>query len=153
VDCNPAIHVDARALGWAKYHADEWVKEGHDKGTLSGMAYQQPPYNERYPVLTQILEDDPWAPKGNVIARNICFGGRWDDIEAKARPLIAFRDNLLGEEPGFVDLEKLNFQLRDDSPALKLGFKPIPIEKIGLYKDGYWTSWPVRDEVRPTKGQ
>jgi hypothetical protein len=34
VDCQPALHIDARAMGWAKYHADEWVKEGHEKGTL-----------------------------------------------------------------------------------------------------------------------
>ena len=151
VNCDPAIHVDARAMGWAKYHADEWVKEGHDKGTLSGVPYKQPPYSERYPVLTRILEDDPWAPKGNVIARNICVGGRWDDIESKARPLIAFQDNWLQGDPRFVDQGKLDFQLRDDSPALKLGFKPIPIDKIGLYRDGYWTAWPVRHEVRPVK--
>ena len=149
VDCNPAIHVDARAVGWAKNHADEWVKEGHEKATLSGIAYQQPPYSERYPVLTKILEDDPWSPKGNVIARNICVGGRWDDIESKARPLIAFQDNLLKDDPRFVDPAKRNFKLQDDSPAWKLGFQPIPIDKIGVYQDAYWTAWPVRHEVRP----
>ena len=77
VDCGPALHIDARALGWAKYHADEWVKEGTEKGTLSGIAYQKPPYRGRYPGLDAILAEDPCAPRGNVVARNICVGGRW----------------------------------------------------------------------------
>jgi hypothetical protein len=46
------------------------------------------------------------------------------------------------ENPGFVDLDNENFQLRDDSPAYKLGFKRIPIEDIGLYVDEYRTSLP-----------
>ena len=149
VDCQPAVHVDARALGWAKYHADEWVKEGNEKGTLSGIRFKEPPYSTRYPGLPGILADDPWAPKGNVIARNICTGGRWDDIEAKARPLLRFQDNLVDHDPGFVDLAARNFQLKDDSPAWKLGFKRLPIEKIGLYQDDTRVSWPVYHEVRP----
>ena len=28
-----------------------------------------------------------------------------------------------------------DYRLTPDSPALKLGFKPIPVEKIGPYKD------------------
>lgn len=150
VDCRPAIHVDARALGWAKYHADGWVKEGQERGTLSGTRYNQPPYRERYPRLVNILADDPEAPRGNLIARNICAGGKWDEIEAKARPLISFQDNLLGEDPHFVDRAQLNYQLREDSPAYSHGFQRIPMEKIGLYKDECRASWPVKHQVRPT---
>lgn len=148
VDCKPALHVDARALGWAHGHADEWIKEGKEKGTLSGIAYNKPPYSERYPELVKILDDNPKAPVGNVIARNICVGGRWDDVEDKARPLLKFEDNLVGTDPLFVDAKNVNFQLREDSPAWKLGFKRIPIEKIGLYKDDRRASWPVKHQVR-----
>jgi len=142
VDCTPAVHVDARAMGWAKYHADEWVKEGRAKGTLSGIPYQQPPYSERYPKLVRILDDDPWAPRGNVIARNLCVGGRWDSIESKARPLLTFADNLLDADPQFVNRAERDFQLKPESPAWKLGFQRIPIEKIGLYQDADRTSLP-----------
>ena len=38
-------------------------------------------------------------------------------------------------DPLFVDPDKDDFRLKPDSPALKLGFKPIPIEQIGPYKD------------------
>lgn len=140
VDCRPAIHVDARAMGWAKYHADEWVQEGREKGTLSGIPYTKPPYSERYPKLQTILDEDPWAPRGNIIARNICVGGRWDNIESKARPLIMFEDNLLDADPQFVNPAEGDFRLKPESPAWKLGFQRIPLEKIGLYRDGYRTS-------------
>jgi len=134
VDCNPALHIDARALGWASYHAEEWIKEGRQRGTLSGTRYRDPPYSTRYPQLPGILDDDPAAPKGNVVVRNVCWQGRWDEIEAKARPLVTLKDNLVNVDPRFVDAAKLDFRLREDSPAWKLGFEPIPIEKIGLYR-------------------
>ena len=143
VDCTPALHVDARALGWAHGHADEWIAEGREKGTISGIAYDKPPYSVRYPALVNILDDDPKAPKGNLIARNICSGGTWDEVEDKARPYLAFEDNLVDEDPHFVDRANLDFRLKEDSPAFALGFKAIPIEKIGLYADDNRASWPV----------
>jgi len=149
VDCRPAIHLDARALGWAHECSDNWVKEANAKGTISGIKYNQPPYSVKYPALVNILNEDPPAPRGNVVARNVCWGGKWDSIEGKARPLIKFEDNLLDQDPRFVNAALLNFQLRDDSPAWKLGFKRIPIEEIGLYKDERRASWPVRHIVRP----
>ena len=130
VDCRPAVHVDARALGWASYHVDTTMKE-----RLLVMPYQQSPWRERYPELVNILDDDPAAPKGNLIARNICVGGEWEDIEDAARPLVRFESNLLGQDRHFVDPAHGNSQLRPDSPAFKLGFQRIPIERIGPYPD------------------
>ncbi len=143
VECSPALHVDARALGWAGSHADGWIKENEEKGTHLGIAFTKPPYSDRYPKLLELMADEPKAPKGNIIARNICMGGKWDDIEEKARPLLTLQDNLINEDPHFVDAAKLDFRLKDDSPAFKAGFKPIPIEKIGLYKDRF----PTRTNV------
>ncbi|MFW5693306.1 MAG: hypothetical protein ACOCWL_03730 [Thermoguttaceae bacterium] len=149
VDCTPAVHVDARALGWAHGHADGWLQEAKEKGTLSGIAFDKPPYSERYPALAAILENEPKAPVGNVIARNIFHGGRWDGIHAAARPYVELADNLIDEDPRFVDPENGDFRLRDDSPAWALGFERIPVEKIGLYEDEDRASWPVEHTVRP----
>ncbi|UCH34346.1 MAG: right-handed parallel beta-helix repeat-containing protein [Armatimonadota bacterium] len=137
VDCKPAVHIDARALGWAGDHVDTTMREG-----LLAMPYQKPPWSERYPKLVNILDDDPAAPKGNLVARNVCSGGQWDHIEEAARPLTTFEDNLVAEDPHFVDREQMNFQLRDDSPAYELGFKRIPVDKIGLYGAGRSASRP-----------
>ena len=43
----------------------------------------------------------------------------------------------------FVDAGKDDYRLRADSPALKLGFKPIPWDKIGPYADPLRARWPI----------
>ena len=53
-----------------------------------------------------------------------------------------FKNNYVTlEDPGFVDAENKNFQLRDDSIVYQKipEFKKIPFEKIGLYVDEYRT--------------
>ena len=150
VDCPKALHIDARALGWAHATGDRWIKEAQTKGTLSGFKYKEPPYSTRWPALVTILEGEPKAPEGNVIRRNVFFGKRWKDVQRVAEKYITLEDNLTDEDPKFVDYEKGNFQLRDDSPAYaKIGFKRLPIEKIGLYQDERRASWPVEHKVRP----
>jgi hypothetical protein len=63
--------------------------------------------------------------------------------------LVQIEDNLINEDPRFVDPQAGNFQLREDSPAWKLGFQRIPVEKIGPYQDDSRASWPVEHPVRP----
>lgn len=133
IDCVPALHVDARALGWAAYHADEWVAEGKEKGTLSGIRYQEPPYSTRYPELPAILAENPKAPCGNLIARNICLGGTWDEVEDKARDLLRFEDNLLNDPSCFADAKAGDYSLPPDSPARAKGIREIPVNEMGTY--------------------
>lgn len=87
----------------------------------------------RYPKLVTILDDQPAAPKGKVIARNVCVGGQWDEIHRPAEQYTAPTDTLIESVPGFVDPKTMNFQLRDDSLVdEKLpGFERIPFEQIG----------------------
>jgi hypothetical protein len=112
------------------------------------MPYQSPPWSTRYPYLVNILEDEPGAPKYNVITRNVSVGGTWAAIEEVARPYLTLQDNLTDQDPHFVDPERGNFQLKDDSPAFPLGFKRIPMEQIGLYYNDDRASWPVEHRVR-----
>lgn len=46
-------------------------------------------------------------------------------------------------DPLFVDEAKDDYRLQPNSPAWKLGFKPIPIEKMGPYRDPQRASWPI----------
>ena len=46
-------------------------------------------------------------------------------------------------DPLFVDAANDDYRLRPDSPALMLGFQPIPVEKIGPYNDELRASWPI----------
>ena len=134
VDCRPSLHIDARAMGWAGYHVDTTMTR-----RLRAMPYTSELWRQRYPELVGILEDEPAAPKDNIVARNISWGGRWDEVTNDARPYITFSDNCVNQDPLFDGIPPETFRLRDDSPAYKVGFKPIPFEKIGLYKDEYRT--------------
>ncbi len=75
VDCSPALHLDARGLGWASYFQDgtnTWLWD-----RMAELNADAPPYTERYPRLRQLLHDETGVPKGNVIARNLVLGGSW----------------------------------------------------------------------------
>jgi hypothetical protein len=145
VDCRPAVHIDARGMG-LKY---DYGATTHQPLRLKEMPYQQSPWKEHYPELVGMLEDEPGKPKNNRVVRNICVGGRWDDVSKLARPLTILEANFLEGDPLFVNAEKQDFRLRPESPAWQIGFKPIPVEKIGLHNDEFRASWPVRHEPQP----
>ncbi len=46
-------------------------------------------------------------------------------------------------DPGFMDAAHDDYRLRPDSPALRLGFVPIPIHKIGPYASPLRAHWPI----------
>ncbi len=110
---------------------------------LIDLNYTKPPWSTRYPELLAILEDEPLAPKGNIMARNINWGGAWGWTEDKAMPLVKFEDNLDNIDPHFSGKPPEDFRLSAQSPALRLGFRQIPFEKIGVYKSSDRVSWPV----------
>ena len=132
VDCKPALHIDARAMSWAGYHVETTMTE-----RLKAMPYMSELWRKRYPKLVDILQDEPAAPKGNLVARNVSYGGQWDGVYKQARPYVTLRDNFVDEDPHFKGTPPATFELREDSPAYKIGFKPIPFEKIGLQNDAY----------------
>lgn len=138
VECSPSVHVDARGLGWMKYHIDGVMKE-----RLLASPHDSPLWRKRYPQLEDLLDDDPGAPKGNVVERNISVRGKWLHIEKAAEALVRFEDNLVDRDPLFMNEAGMDFRLRDDSPAYRLGFEPIPIEKIGLHEDDLRRSLPI----------
>ncbi|MBT3374713.1 MAG: hypothetical protein HN742_28595 [Lentisphaerae bacterium] len=147
VDCTPAVHVDARGVGWA----NRYIVPGggwHMQKKLADVPYQAAPWT-KYPNLAGILEDEPYLPKHNVVARNIFVGGKWDGIRGKAKPLVILEGNMIDEDVGFVDLTKDDLRLREDSPAYAKGFVRIPFDKIGLHADSRRASWPVTHSVRP----
>ncbi|MEA3364799.1 MAG: right-handed parallel beta-helix repeat-containing protein [Candidatus Hydrogenedentes bacterium] len=104
---------------------------------LTEVDVTKPPYTEKYPELQGYMEWDG-QPRLNKAIRNIVYkcdgfiGGDW---------VITNNWVMHNENPGFVDPENLDFQLREDSVILKRveGFQPIPFDEIGL----------VKDELRP----
>ncbi|MFH1024049.1 MAG: right-handed parallel beta-helix repeat-containing protein [Planctomycetota bacterium] len=62
----------------------------------------------------------------------------WQSLQA-----LGFDRNSLVADPLFVAPEKDDWRLRPDSPAFKIGFQPIPVDKIGPYQDSLRASWPI----------
>ena len=133
IDCQPALQIDGRGLDpkpvW-RHMVDHTMKE-----RLAAVNHREPPYSTRYPDLKQL---DPYyaesvgiPPEGNLVVRNICCGP-WLEIHWHAnKKMIAIQNNMINEDPLFVDAEGMDFQLRVDSPAYEIGFKRIPFDKIG----------------------
>lgn len=145
VACNPALHIDARGMGWSYASITNDMPR-----SLRAMPYTNALWKARYPSsLQNLLGDEPAAPKGNVISRNYVWGGVWDRIEAKARPYQTLTNNVIVPGP-FAD--GVTFQLRPDAAVWAAGFDPIPFDKIGLTNDGSRASWPVLHTPRP-RGQ
>jgi hypothetical protein len=137
VDCTPAISLDGRGVSKAPVWHDMVYKTMKER--LEAMNWRQPPYSTRYPELADLeplYERDDGIPPGKIlVARNICVGGTWTEIHWGATPeMVRFQDNLVGQDPHFIDAANGNFALKPDSPAFKLGFKAIPFERIGLPK-------------------
>jgi hypothetical protein len=71
-------------------------------------------------------------------------------LDGRVRTLVRGVAAILSATPAACALAApADFRLKPDSPAWKLGFKRIPIEKIGLYRSRDRASWPVTSAVRP----
>lgn len=126
VDCRPCVHLDARAMNWASYHVGTTMKDRLDE-----MPIQDPKWVQRYPQLADIWQDEPAAPKGNIVRRNLSQGGQFDGVLDDARQFIDLSDNLVADDIGLAGVPPHSFQLRTDSPAWAMGFEAIPEARIG----------------------
>lgn len=62
----------------------------------------------------------------------------WDDWRKEG-----YDADSVAADPLFVNPTKDDYRLKPGSPALKLGFAPIPVDQIGPYEDGLRASWPI----------
>jgi len=130
VDCDKALHIDARGLGWASGSVMTTMKT-----RLDAMPIHSELWKMRYPRLPGLWQDEPAAPKGNVVTRNLFQGKNWNDIDTNSRRYVKLENNLVDQDLRFVNAANNDFRLREDSPAWKIGFQKIPFEKIGLIQD------------------
>lgn len=56
-----------------------------------------------------------------------------------------FERHSIVADPLFVDAEHDDYRLKPGSPAEKIGFEPIPFDKIGLYEGDERASWPIKE--------
>jgi hypothetical protein len=144
VDCDPAVRMDGRGLD----KSPVWHNMVYDYMRKQLRAVPAELYRGRYPAIASL---DPFyaatngvPPQGNVVARNLCVG-KWLEVGWHGRQeWLDLKDNIVGGDPGFVSVEKMDFRLGRDSPVWKTGFQPIPFDRIGLRVDAYRPDIPKR---------
>ena len=98
-------------------------------------------YNEK--MTKAVVRLDFSAESGSLWVDQVCLQeadvlNEWDAWQAMGQDI-----HSLVADPGFVDPAKDDYRLRPDSPALKLGFKPLPLDKMGPYADPLRATWPI----------
>ncbi len=157
VDCDYAVELDGRGLDPSP------VWHGMVDQTMRQRLTEVPLalYRERYPALKTLDQyygppaGPPISgaafkgvpPENNVVARNICIG-KWLNTYWHATPgMLLLENNLTNAAPSFVHppskpAQAGDFALKSDSPAWNLGFQPISLDKIGLYRDDLRAALP-----------
>lgn len=80
-------------------------------------------------VLTECNQNVVWCGTQDLARteRKITPAGTWEQWRE-----LGFAEHSVVADPKFVDAANDNYRLTPDSPALKLGFEPIPFNKIGV---------------------
>ncbi len=143
VDCESAISFSPWGKPrWLKGLKRDWTQKNITRG---GVDITKPPHSVRYPDLARMTEN----PDRNFIWRNLAVNcKRFTLRDSGTNELM---DNcVFNGDAGFVDLAKRDLTLPPDSPVYdRLGFRPIPFDEIGLYKDKNRATWPVEHEITP----
>jgi hypothetical protein len=85
----------------------------------------------------------PWDRIRLVMKDNCYWNAADDEVTFVSMDLKTWRDrgqdkNSIIADPLFVDPDNFNFQLKENSPALKVGFKPFDYSKAGVYGKSEW---------------
>ncbi|NOZ21650.1 MAG: hypothetical protein GXP25_11265 [Planctomycetes bacterium] len=100
-----------------------------------------PKYNEQ--MKTMLIRFDIRQENGTVWVDDVTLHEAVAMDEWESWKSLGFDQHSVVADPLFVNPEKDDYRLRPNSPAFKLGFKPIPVEKIGPYQSPLRASWPI----------
>lgn len=152
VDCWKSAHLDNRGMGWQKKATDD--PKGELRRYLANMPYKSPLWAKAYPELVNIENDDPGVPKRNVFRSNVSAGGQWDDINKTIRHLQMVEKNLVFDDDlSWITLKKdkngkvLDIIYKDPKALEDIDFKPLQIQRFGVYRDPARASWPVEHPI------
>lgn len=92
-----------------------------------------PPYSEKYP---ELLNMEGSSMKTNISRDNV-FVKVGCPVGHEAAEWQCEDNYITGEDPGFIDMQNRNFQLKNDSVVFSKipGFKRIPFERMGIRKE------------------
>ena len=82
------------------------------------------------------------AEKGSLYAADVALEETESLDEWQSWQALGDQHSVIAD-PKFLDSDKDDYRLAPDSPAWALGFKPIPVEKIGPYASPERATWPI----------
>ena len=124
IDCDLAFDCDARGLGWGKTMLPTLT------ANLQAVPYQSEPWRSRYPSLVNILSQEPLAPAGNVVRRNLLIRSGPVDRQMEA----AFKKTAVLAGNYATDMMPPRAFLEDPANPIWRhlpGFKPLPVREMG----------------------
>ncbi len=107
-------------------------------------------YQKRYPQIATMLNE----PALDFVWRNVFYRcGR--DFSGNRAALDQLANGVFPDQnPGFVDAARGNFHVKPGAPLFNtVGFRPIPIDEIGLYPDRWRASSPKGTPVMDDQPQ
>jgi len=121
-----------------------WMRERNKAAWADGqLVWTYRGHREDFPEF-EFDHNCVWAPQG--------IDPKFDlTLAPEARRLLSWEEwkatgkdeHSVFADPLFVDPANHDYRLRPESPALALGFKRIPFDKIGPYRDELRVSWPI----------
>lgn len=137
IDCNIGV-----SGGWRANHR-LWTDI--ERGNPPAAFIANDLYRSRYPGLARGLPALTKGPAVNNIWRNVFYRcGRVTTGNPAALDMVengVFAD----ADPGFWDAANGDWRLKPGASLFAtVGFRPIPMEEIGLYLDDWRASWPAR---------
>lgn len=125
------LFVDCKQGVSGGYHPGNSVWKQLREGKQPAATITSGLYKTRYPQIATMLNE----PGINSVWRNVFYKcGR--DVTGNRPTLDALANGVFGTDPGFADAANDDFHLKPDAPLFNsVGFRPIPVDEIGLYQD------------------
>lgn len=121
------LFVDCKQGISGGYSAGNSVWKGLREGQKPASVITSDLYLQRYPQIATMMNE----PAFNSVWRNV-FYKCGTDIRGNRNTLDMLANGIFADNPGFSE----NFRLKPDALLLNsVGFRPIPVDEIGLYKD------------------
>lgn len=125
-DCKYALSFSGWGPeGWRNFLASDFAKTR----LYQEVDITKPPYSTKYPLLARLEENEGV----NHVWRNVVYN--CGEFMTRDRGIQDLMDNYVTlQNPGFREAGSLDFRLQPDAPLLRMpGFRPIPVDEIGLY--------------------
>ena len=136
LECAKPFTMDSRGTGWAA--STDWLNPKSDASLykkLEKFPYKEGIWNEKYPELANILEDEPILPKHNVIKNNVEYRSAGYNLDANVTKYGTVENNIeLKKTDSFADYKNKDFTVKADSEIKEKipDFIDIPFNEIGL---------------------